>query len=214
MYQKFSFVAIQIQMIKFLSHKHTSTSLASLYWKAGERANLQKGTKISVPLFLMIRLSSLNHFKMLQRILYRFHFLCCRMLPRLFQFFYRIRSIVHRQAQISFYLCDICGMYLEAVFSFYVLLYHFVGHSFFGLIFFGSFSDIIKRNFSLTLAKLNFYVDMSVWLFVGKQYYRLDMYRFHLRNAQNQSRSHQRNAHLHSSLFHSLLLGHSFFLHL
>ena len=59
--------------------------------------------------------------------------------------------------------------------SFYVLLYHFVGHSFFGLIFFGSFSDIIKRNFSLTLAKLNFYVDMSVWLFVGKQYYRLDV---------------------------------------
>lgn len=55
MYQKFSFVAIQIQMIKFLSHKHTSTSLASLYWKAGERTNLQKGTKISVPLFLMIR---------------------------------------------------------------------------------------------------------------------------------------------------------------
>ena len=66
-------------------------------------------------------------------------------------------------------------MYLEAIFSFYVLLYHFVGHSFFGLIFFGSFSDIIKRNFSLTLAKLNFYVDMSVWLFVGKQYYRLDV---------------------------------------
>lgn len=49
--------------------------------------------------------------------------------------------------------------------GFYVLLYHFVGHSFFGLIFFGSFSDIIKRNFSLTLAKLNLYVDMSVWLF-------------------------------------------------
>ena len=64
-------------------------------------------------------------------------------------------------------------MYLEAVFSFYVLLYHFVGHSFFGLIFFGSFSDIIKRNFSLTLTKLNFYIDMSVWLFVGKQYNRL-----------------------------------------
>lgn len=64
-------------------------------------------------------------------------------------------------------------MYFEAVFSFYVLLYHFVGHSFFGLIAFGSFSDIIKRNFSLTLTKLNFYVDMSVWLFVGKQYYRL-----------------------------------------
>ena len=91
-------IELFIQMIKFLSHKHTSTSLASLYWKAGERTNLQKGTKISVPLFLMIRLSSLNHFKMLQRILYRFHFLRCRMLPRLFQFLYRIRSIVHRQA--------------------------------------------------------------------------------------------------------------------
>ena len=45
MYQKFSFVAIQIQMIKFLSHKHTSISLASLYLKAGERTNLQKGAK-------------------------------------------------------------------------------------------------------------------------------------------------------------------------
>ena len=97
------------------------------------------------------------------------------MLPRLFQFFYLIRSIIHWQALISLYLCDICGMDLEAVFCFYVLLYHFVGHSFLGLVFFGSFSDIIKRNFSLTLAKLNFYVDMSVWLFVGKQYYRLNV---------------------------------------
>ena len=68
-------------------------------------------------------------------------------------------------------------MYFEAVFSFYVLLYHFVGHSFFGLIAFRSFSNIIKWNFSLTLAKLNFYVDMSVWLFVGKQYNRLHMLR-------------------------------------
>ena len=66
-------------------------------------------------------------------------------------------------------------MYFEAVFSFYVLLYHFVGHSFFGLIAFRSFSNIIKWDFSLTLAKLNFYVDMSVWLFVGKQYNRLHM---------------------------------------
>ena len=68
-------------------------------------------------------------------------------------------------------------MYFEAVFSFYVLLYHFVGHSFLGLVLFGSFSDIIKRNFSLTFAKLNFYVDMSVWLFAGKQYNRLHMAR-------------------------------------
>ena len=51
-------------------------------------------------------------------------------------------------------------MYFEAIFSFYVLLYHFVGHSFFGLVAFRSFSNIIKWNFSLTLAKLNFYVDM------------------------------------------------------
>ena len=68
-------------------------------------------------------------------------------------------------------------MYFEAVFSFYVLLYHFVGHSFLGLVLFGSFNDIIKRNFSLTFAKLNFYVDMSVWLFAGKQYNRLHMER-------------------------------------
>ena len=39
---------------------------------------------------------------------------------------------------------------------------------FLGLVLFGSFSDIIKRNFSLTFAKLNFYVDMSIWFFVGK----------------------------------------------
>ena len=112
---------------------------------------------------------------MLEGIFNCFHFLHRRMLPRLLQFLHCIRSIIHRQAQISFYLCDICGMYFETVFSFYVLLYHFVGHSFLGLVFFGSFSNIIKWNFSLTLAKLNFYVDMSVWLFVGKQYYRLDV---------------------------------------
>ena len=143
MYQKFSFVAIQIQMIKFLSHKHTSTSLASLYWKAGERTNLQKGTKISVPLFLMIRLSSLNHFKMLQRILYRFHFLCCRMFPRLFQFLYSIWSIIHRQAQLPLHLCDVCSMCLEAIFRFYIFLNHLVGHALFLLVRNGSLSNII-----------------------------------------------------------------------
>jgi hypothetical protein len=31
--------------VYFLSHKHTSISLASLYLKAGERTNLQKGAK-------------------------------------------------------------------------------------------------------------------------------------------------------------------------
>ena len=117
----------------------------------------------------------LYHCKITKCIFDCFYLFWCRMFPRLFQFFYRIRSIIHRQSQISLYLCDIRGMYLEAVFCFYVLLYHFVGHSFPGLVFFGSFSDIIKRIFSLTLTKLNFYVDMSVWLFVGKQYYRLDV---------------------------------------
>ena len=119
----------------------------------------------------------LDNLKMLEGIFNCFHFLHRRMLPRLLQFLHYIRSIIHRQAQISFYLCDICGMYFEAIFSFYVLLYHFVGHSLFGLVVFCSFSNIIKWNFSLTLAKLNFYVDMSVWLFVGKQYYRLDVWR-------------------------------------
>ena len=66
-------------------------------------------------------------------------------------------------------------MYFEAIFSFYVLLYHFVGHSLFGLVVFCSFSNIIKRNFALTLAKLNFYVNMSIWFFVGKQYNSLHM---------------------------------------
>ena len=120
----------------------------------------------------------LDNLKMLEGIFNCFHFLHRRMLPRLLQFLHCIRSIIHRQAQISFYLCDICGMYFETVFSFYVLLYHFVGHSLLGLVCFSSFSNIIKWNFSLTLAKLNFYVDMSVWLFVGKQYYRLNMARY------------------------------------
>ena len=151
------------------------TTSCTAYWKAGERTNLQKGTKISVPLFLMIRLSSLNHFKMLQRILYRFHFFRCRMLPRLFQFFYRIRSIIHRQSQISLYLCDICGMYLEAVFRFYVLLNHFVGHFFFGLVRFGSFSNTIYRNLALALSKLHINVDIAVGFFVGQKYNRLNM---------------------------------------
>lgn len=64
-------------------------------------------------------------------------------------------------------------MYLEAVFRFYVLLNHFIGYSFFGFIIFGSFGNIVKRNFAIAITKLNFYVDMSVWLFVGKQYNRL-----------------------------------------
>ena len=114
---------------------------------------------------------------MFQCILYCFHFLCCRMLPRMFQFFYRIRSIIHWQAQTSLYLRYISSMYLEAIFSFYVFLYHFVGNSLFRLVRLGSFSDIIKRHFALSFAKLHFYADCAVRFFVGKQYYRLDMAR-------------------------------------
>ena len=118
---------------------------------------------------------------MFQRILYCFHFLRCRMFPRLFQFFYRIRSIIHRQSQISLYLCDICGMYLEAVFRFYVLLNHFVGHFFFGLIRFGSFSNTIYRNLALALSKLHINVDITVGFFVGQKNYRLHVSRTPIR---------------------------------
>lgn len=117
----------------------------------------------------------LDNLKILQCIFDSFHFLRCRMFPRLFQFFYRIRSVIHRQAQTSLYLCYISSMYLETIFSFYVFLYLFVCNSLFRLVRFGSLYDIIQRYFSLTLTKLNFYVDMSVWLFVGKQYYRLNV---------------------------------------
>ena len=112
---------------------------------------------------------------MLQCILYRFHFFRCRMFPRLFQFFYRIRSVIHRQAQTSLYLCYISSMYLEAIFRFYVLLNHLVCNSLFWLVRFGSLCDIIQRYFALTFTKLDFYVDMSIRFFVGKQYYRLDV---------------------------------------
>ena len=47
-------------------------------------------------------------------------------------------------------------MYLEAIFSFYVFPYHFVSNSLFQLIRLGSFSDMIKWHFALSLAKLHF----------------------------------------------------------
>ena len=99
------------------------------------------------------------------------------MLLRLFQFFHCIRGIIHWQAQTSFYFCYISSMYLEAIFRLYVFLYHFVGNSLFRLVRLGSFSDIIKRHFALSLAKLHFYTDCAVRFFVGKQYYRLHMLR-------------------------------------
>ena len=89
----------------------------------------------------------LDNLKMLEGIFNCFHFLHRRMLPRLLQFLHCIRSIIHRQAQISFYLCDICGMYFETVFSFYVLLYHFVGHSLLGLVCFSSLAILSSGTF-------------------------------------------------------------------
>ncbi len=44
----------------------------------------------------------------------------------------------------------------------YVFLNHFVGHSLFQLVRFSSLSDIIKRHFAPTLAKLHFYVDSAI----------------------------------------------------
>ena len=110
-----------------------------------------------------------------QCIFYCFYFFCRRMFPRLFQFFHRIGSVIHRQAQTSLYLCYISSMYLEAIFRFYVLLNHLVCNSLFWLVRFGSLGDIIQRYFALTFTKLDFYVDMSIRFFVGKQYYRLDL---------------------------------------
>ena len=66
-------------------------------------------------------------------------------------------------------------MYLEAVFRFYVLLNHFVGHFFFGLVRFGSFSNTIYRNLALALSKLHINVDITVGFFVGQKNYRLDV---------------------------------------
>ena len=68
-------------------------------------------------------------------------------------------------------------MYLEAVFRFYVLLNHFVGHFFFGLVRFGSFSNTIYRNLALALSKLHINVDITVGFFVGQKNYRLHMKR-------------------------------------
>lgn len=53
-------------------------------------------------------------------------------------------------------------MYFEAVFCFYVFLNHLIGNSLFRLVRLGSLSDIIKRHFALTLAKLDFYVDYAI----------------------------------------------------
>ena len=74
-------------------------------------------------------------------------------------------------------------MYLEAVFRFYVLLNHFVGHFFFGLVRFGSFSNTIYRNLALALSKLHINVDITVGFFVGQKNYRLTYFRTRITDA-------------------------------
>ena len=63
---------------------------------------------------------------------------------------------------LPLYLCDICGMYFEAVLRFYVFLNHLICNSLFRLVRFGSLGNIIKRHFAFTLAKLDFYINYAV----------------------------------------------------
>ena len=56
-------------------------------------------------------------------------------------------------------------------------LNHFIGHFFFGLVRFGSFSNTIYRNLALALSKLHINVDITVGFFVGQKNYRLHMLR-------------------------------------
>lgn len=68
-------------------------------------------------------------------------------------------------------------MYLEAVFSFYMLINHLIGNSLFQLVCCGSLGDIIKQHFALSLVELHFYVDYAIRFFVGKHYNRFHMFR-------------------------------------
>lgn len=111
--------------------------------------------------------------KILQRILYHFYFLRCRMFPRLLQFFYRIRSIIHRQSQASFYLCYIGSMHFKPILFLNVILNHRICNFFLWSILFCSFCNAVKRNLLFALAKLHFYVDMSLGFKFGHKYYRL-----------------------------------------
>lgn len=88
------------------------------------------------------------------------------MFPGKFQFFYYIRSVIHRQAQISLYLCYISGIYLEAIFSFYIFLYFLYVTRSFGFVRLGSLCDIIKRYFDLTFASTFTLITLSS--FCGK----------------------------------------------
>ncbi len=63
----------------------------------------------------------------------------------------------------------------EAVFCFYVLLYHFVGHSFFGLIFFGSLAILSSGSFPSPSPNSTFTLICPSGFLWGKQYYRLNV---------------------------------------
>ena len=102
---------------------------------------------------------------MLQRILYGFHFLRCRMLPWLFQFFYRIRGVVHRQAEFALYFSNICRMNFEAVIFFDSFLNLFICRLFLRFSFFRSLRNcrFIKRS----IIKIDFHFKMRISFFCG-----------------------------------------------
>lgn len=103
------------------------------------------------------------------------HLLRCWMFPRLFQFFYRIRSIIHRQSQLSLYLCDICGMYFEAYFaSMYSLIILYVTRSF-GLYASALLAILSSGTLLSPSPNSTFTLITPVSFFVGKHYYRLNM---------------------------------------
>ena len=102
-YDKFS----ELEKKEFL---HSFIKKIEIYPEPQENGQISKSIEIAIGSNIRNRVKNkrttipndalmvLDDFKMLQRILYRFHFLCCRMFPRLFQFLYRIRSIIHRQS--------------------------------------------------------------------------------------------------------------------
>ena len=95
--------------------------------------------------------------------------------PWIFQFFYRIRNIIHEQFQISFYFCDISHMHFKSIIVFYILLYHPICYYFNLIISLSFFGYLLHKNFSITFTKLHIYVDVRIGIFVRKKYNRLNM---------------------------------------
>ena len=98
MQQNTSFPTIHIQMIFLFSHNQHQPFLISLYRRMAECSKMQMSEKNKRTTISNDTLTVLNNLKVFQSLLYRFRFLRRRMLPRLFQFLYRIRGIIHRQS--------------------------------------------------------------------------------------------------------------------